>query len=118
MTTIAGASQYVTAFKLGIKQATPTLLGGGGGNVLGSVSILDVGRSVYGGNGIGLSPSARAINNSFLGNTAEVNKLLSLTVGTDTSVEGSTIAIKALRAGLPDSALAPSLRGDAVDTEA
>ncbi len=129
MATIPGASQFINAATLantrGISVQQPTVLSASAS----STSLLDAGRSIGGGNGIGLSASARAINQQFLNNSADINAMFSLGIGTSATVEGAQQNILALRAGLNDSQLARSLRaddgsvsisdtGELVDTEA
>ncbi len=114
---VAGASQYRT-------QALAQLNGvavSDTGNVLGATgsatSILDAGRATAI-DGIGLSPNARALNNSFLSSTASsFNQIFSLGAGTDSTVEGNQAAILALRASLPENQIASSLRGENLDEE-
>lgn len=129
MVTIPGASAYLNSATLanvrGLAAQSPNVLGEGG-----ATSILDVGRRLSSGNGIGISSSARALNDSFLNRTADINSLLSLALGPGATVEGLQQEILALRAGLRDNQLAPELRaadngnaaasenGQAVDTEA
>ncbi len=130
MTTIAGASQFLNASTLanqrGNAAAAPNVLG----TAEGATSLLDVGRSSLFDNGIGLSASARALNNSFIeSNSATFNEIFSLGVGANATVEGLQQEILALRGRFSDDQLAPSLRqdtgevaasetGQEVDTEA
>lgn len=108
---VAGASRFTNAATLantrGISAQQPTLLGSSSN----PTSLLDAGRGVAS-SGLGLSSNARALNNQFLSNTADINTLFSLGAGTDATVESAQQQILALRAGLSDSQLAPSLRSD------
>lgn len=118
---IPGATQYraqALAQLSGVATSdAPNLFGSSGG--ASAISLLDAGRQYNGIPGLGLSGSARALNNDFISSRAtDVNKLFSLTGGSDGTVEGNQAAILALRASLPESRVAPSLRGQEVDTEA
>ncbi len=118
MTTIAGASRFLSAATLantqGVAAQAPTLLGESD-----TASLLDAGRGVSAGNnGIGLSSSARAVNNSFLNRTADINALLSLAVGADATIEGMQQQILALRSTLPSSAVHSSVFFDADEVDA
>ncbi|MEM7679626.1 MAG: hypothetical protein AAF182_01305 [Pseudomonadota bacterium] len=111
---IAGASQFLSAATLANTQGAPaqstTLLDNFGSDLLAA------GRRINN-SGIGISSSARALNQQIL-NNPDYNQLLSLTVGSSATIEGLQQEILALRAGLSDDQLAPSLRGQEVDTEA
>lgn len=111
--TVAGASRFINAATLanqqGLAAQSPTVLG-----ETSTASLLDTGRGAFGNNGIGLSANARALNDQFFGRTADVNSLFSLAAGPDATIESAQQQILALRAGLSDSQLAPSLRADAV----
>lgn len=111
MTTIAGASQYLNSSTLantrGLSAQAPTLLG-----ETSTASLLEAGRGISSASGVGLSSSARALNNQFLNRTTDVNALFSLAAGPDATVESAQQQILALRAGFSDSQLAPSLRAD------
>ena len=67
MTTIPGASQFLTSATLanqqGLAAQPATVLGDGG---LGGVDILDVARANQPDNGVGLSSRARLLNQQFL----------------------------------------------------
>lgn len=121
MTTIAGASRYLTSSSLansqGIAPSTPTLLG----NSTSSTSILDAGRSsLLSVSGPGLSSSARSINQQFLSSSqSNGNTILSLAAGVDSDIDGAKMQILALRASLPDSSIGKDLAlGSVVDEEA
>ena len=106
MTTIAGASQYLNASTLanarGSSPSLPTLLG-----ATSSSDLLDAGRRIYAGNGIGLSSNARALNKQFLNQTASgFNSLFSLSTAAIGSVETMQQQINAIRASIPESQLA------------
>ncbi len=112
MVTIPGASGFLNAATLANKQGIPagqaTVLGDGG---IGGVDILEAGRANAPDNGIGLSSTARFLNKQFLESTTTTfNAIFSLGLGATASVEGLQQQILALRASLPDSQLAPSLR--------
>jgi hypothetical protein len=97
---------------------TPNFLGGSS-NILGgseTISILAAGRGIMGIKGIGLSASARSINEKLVNSSQQgLNSLLSLAAGPDATVDGAKQQILALRAGLSDRQLAPSLRSTATD---
>ncbi len=118
MTSVPGASLYrnaaLVANTRGLPPSTPGLLDTG----VTTASVLQASRNLLSTRGIGLSNNARALTEEFLGRTADVNKLFSLSAGPDATQEGLKQQILAIRAGLPDSQLARSLRGGAVDTEA
>ncbi len=121
MTTIPGASQYLSQAALAISggstSATPSVLGGGGAGVLGGTNLLEAGRAALGVEGFGLSSSARAANATFLAQSQSLgNQILSLAAGTDATVEGARLQILALRGSLSETQLAPFLREDIVDT--
>lgn len=66
--------------------------------------------------GIGLSSSARAINEKLVNQSQQgINTLLSLATGSDATIEGAKQQILAMRAGLSDRQLAPSLQSTATD---
>lgn len=128
MVRIAGSSQYVNAATLanqrGLAAQSPTLLSEGS-----TQSLLDVGRNLSSGSGIGISSAARALNQTLLNRSSDVNAMFSLGVGSGATIEGAQQQILALRAGLSESQLARSLReddggvsesetGQEVDTEA
>lgn len=115
---IAGASRYLGASVLantrGLAARAPTLLG-----ETSTANMLSAGRKLAVLN-TGVSASARALNNTFLSQSAGLaNQLLSLAAGTDSNVEGAKLEILALRSKVPTSQLARTLvRGSEVDTEA
>lgn len=117
MALIPGASQFLASSTLantrGLSAQTPSLLDGAGDI---AASLANIGRQ-FAVSGFGISQSARALNDRFL-NNSDYGTLLSLAAGTSTTVFGAQQNILAIRAGLSDSQLAPSLRGNAVDTEA
>lgn len=115
MTTVAGTSRYINAATLANKQGLAaqqsTLM-----SAIGTIDILDIGRQ---NNGIGLSANARALNKQFLDQTASgFNAVFSLSTASLGTPETMRQTILALRASLPDSQIAESLRGDAVDETA
>lgn len=119
MTTISGASQYLNAATLantqGLAAQAPTLLS----QTSDATSILDNARGIFGRNGVGLSSSARQLNNSFIAQTGGLaNSLLSLAAGVDSDVDGARQQILALRAKLPASAISRAVTGEGVDVEA
>jgi hypothetical protein len=76
-----------------------SILGGGGTSLLGnfSSSLLDVGKRLNS-RGIGISASARAITNNFLSQSKSGgNQLLSLGLGSSSTIEGLQLRIKQLR---------------------
>lgn len=118
MTSVAGTSRYINAATLANKNGTaaqqPSLI-----SDMGTVDILDIGRSLYGNNGIGLSANARALNKQFLDQTASgFNTVFSLSTSGMGTPETMKQTILALRARLPESQIAESLRGDQVDEKA
>lgn len=132
LVTIPGASGFLGAATLANLNGTPaaqaTVLGEGG---IGSVSLLDVGRSSLFDSGVGLSASARALNKQFLESSSSTfNQIFSLGLGTTASIEGLQQEILALRSSVPEGKLASSLlaeddggvaaseTGQEVDTEA
>lgn len=132
MGSIAGSSRFANAATLantrGLAAQSSSLLDGFGSDLLAA------GRNLFGGNGIGISNAARALNNQIV-NNPEANQLLSLAVGPDATIEGMQQQIRALRATLPASKLHSSVtqvaeptdpsagvsesdRGQSVDTQA
>lgn len=118
MVTIPGASQFINAATLankeGLSAVAPTVLGEGD-----TASLLDIGRNL-GGNGIGLSPQARALNVQQIQNSAaEFNALFSLGVAETSSIEALQTQILALRAKTPAGQLSRGLAGldDAVGSQ-
>ena len=118
MTTIAGSTRYLNQATLANQQGTlveaPNILSSAGSS---PTSLLDSGRL---NTGLGASSSARALNSQFLSRSAQgfegIFALNGVEFGT---IETLQQKILALRAGLPDSALAESLRGgEEVDFEA
>jgi len=110
---VPGSSQYLNQATLsnqrGFSGTSPNVLG----ETAGGISLLDVARSAAPSNGIGLSASARALNNQFLrSNSSTTNQLFSLTGGGSATVDAARTQILALKASTPVS------RGVAVDTEA
>ncbi len=112
---IAGASRFINAATLANQQGIAAQQSNIISN-LGTVSLLDVGRSVGADNGIGLSSRARALNSQFIeANNSTFNQIFSLGVAATSSVEALQTQIAALRSSLPDSSLARELRGNFVD---
>jgi len=114
MTSIPGASQFLNSATLanqqGLGAGQATVLGDGG---IGSVSLLDVGRSSLFDSGVGLSARARQLNNDFINSTASTfNQIFSLGIGATASIEGLQQQILALRANTPDSQLSRDLQQD------
>ncbi|MBK9585035.1 MAG: hypothetical protein KA099_04445 [Alphaproteobacteria bacterium] len=119
--TIAGASQFriqALAQLTGVPTYdAPNLFGSSGGSS--AISLLDTGRQLNGISGLGLSGNARALNNGFIASrSTDINKLFSLTGGSDGTLEGNQAAILALRSSRPESQISKALRGQEVDTEA
>ena len=114
MTSVPGASGFLNAATLansqGIGAQQATVLGDGG---IGGVDILDVARANAPDNGVGLSSRARLLNKQFLDSSSSTfNAIFSLGLGGSATLEGLQQQILALRAGLSDDQLAPSLRQD------
>lgn len=119
MTIVAGASRYlnsaIIANRQGTSPSTPSLLSGAGD--LGS-GLLSAGRSLYGNNGIGMSANARAQTEQFLSQTKSgFNAVFGMSTIKLSSIENLQLTINALRASLPDSDVAESLRGKIVNEE-
>ena len=117
---IAGASQYKTAAILANKNGTVGATTGNGiiGS-LGAVDILDIGRSLTGDNGIGLSGNARALNKQFLESSSSTfNTIFSLGVAGTSSIEGLQTQISALRSSMSESQLSREVRGQLYDSDA
>jgi len=120
MALIAGASQYVNqaavSNKLGLPGQQNSLLVENGAS---TVSLLDLGRQ-NAGNGIGLSASARALNDQFLQqNSSTFNQLFSLSGGGSATVDAAQIQILGLRSSVPASreVEAPEIASEAPSTE-
>lgn len=110
---VAGASRYLNSATLansqGIAPSTPNVLGTGGS----TTSLLNVGRRDT---GIGLSGSARAANEQLIEQSRSgFNQIFSLNGVEFGTTETLAQQIKAIRASLPESALA---RGILEDQEA
>lgn len=113
MTSVAGASRFLNSAILANKQgqspSTPSILDGGGN--LGN-NLLSIGRNIYGDNGVGLSANARAYNEKFLNETKSgFNAVFGMSTINLATVENMQQTILALRAKLPQSQIAESLRG-------
>lgn len=110
---VAGASRFINSATLanlaGIAPSTPSALG----NV--SSSLLDAGRRINR-SGIGLSPSARALNEQFLNRSSDINKMFSLGAGSSLSLQGLQTEILALRSRVPQERLAEFLRTEDTQT--
>jgi hypothetical protein len=117
MASVAGASRYLNSATIANRQGTapsnPSLLSSASG--LGD-SLLSAGRRIYGNNGIGLSSNARAYNQQFLSQTRTgFNAVFGMSTAAMSSVEIITQKINAIRASLPQSMIAESLRGKTID---
>lgn len=115
---VAGASLYrsqaIAQLKGVVTYNVPNLFGSAGG--VSALSVLDAGRQFNAIPGIGLSANARALNSDFIASrAADVNKMFSLTAGTDGTVEGNIQAIAAIRASLPFNAFSREIRGEVLD---
>jgi hypothetical protein len=115
---VAGASRYLNSSMLantrGISAQSTNLIGS-----LGTVSLLDVGRSGQRDFGIGLSSQSRLLNRQFLESSASTfNSIFSLNVAGTSSIESLQQQINALRASLPESSLSREVRGMLVDEDA
>lgn len=118
MASIIGASKYLGAATLANLKQLPAQSTDLLSSVASSISLLDVGRANQV-KGIGLSASARAYNAEFLKNSnATANGLFSATAGADSTLEGLQKQVLALRSGMSPDRVAPSLRGENVDTKA
>lgn len=115
MALVAGASRFLSASTLantrGTAPSIPTLLS----QESTTASILDAARGTLAVRGLGISSSARALNQAFLSRTSDINQMFSLGIGSDATIEGLAQQIRALRSSLPDSRLARSLRGADAD---
>lgn len=115
---IAGASQYriqALAQLGGVPSSSaPNLFGASDG--LSAVSLLDAGRQLNGIPGVGLSANARALNSDFISSrVTDVNKMFSLTAGSDSTTEGNIQAIAAIRASLPFDSFSRDIKGQVLD---
>lgn len=118
MTSIPGSSRYLGAATLANLKHLPAQSTDLLSSVAAGISLLDVGR-MNAVKGVGLSPNARALNAAFLDkSSANANGLFSATAGADTTLEGLQKQVLAIRSSLSADRVAPSLRGDNVDTEA
>lgn len=123
MTTIAGASQYLTASTYANttgESAQPTTLMSSS-----TVDIVDIARGLYSDLGVGISSNARALNKEFLSSSSGTfNTLFSTAISGTSTIENLQTQILGLRASLPSSSIgneAPTLSsetGSLVDTEA
>ncbi|HBR68001.1 MAG TPA: hypothetical protein DEA55_01350 [Rhodospirillaceae bacterium] len=116
---IPGATQFANAASLanarGVAPSAPTLLSQNES----TASLLEQGRDALRVRGFGISGRARAINSQYLSQSTSLgNRILSLSVGTDATVEGARQQIMAIRGRMSDDRLAPFLRGSEVDKEA
>lgn len=122
MTTIAGASQYLNAAKIqnsNSKYAKAINAGGTSLMTSASVDILDVGRSIYKNNGVGMSASSRAYAKQFLDATKTgFNAIFGMSTINVSSIENITLQINAIRSRTPDSALSPDARGTKFNEQA
>ncbi len=117
MTLIPGASQYLMtatlANKKGLTPSIPTMLGSRG-----TVDLLDVARRVTANNGIGLSASARQLNQQFLNSSkSNYNALFGLGVAGSATVEALVQKINAIRSTLPQNQIREDLRGIVIDPD-
>lgn len=113
MATIPGASQYLNSATLANQQGVAAQSSNVLGVAEGATSLLDVGRSSLFNNGIGLSASARALNNQIIQSNADTfNAIFSLGLGATASLEGLQQEILALRARAPESGLSRELRSE------
>lgn len=116
MVTIPGASGYLNASTLANRQGVSAQSSNVLGVAEGATSLLDVGRSSLFDNGIGLSASARALNNQFIKSNADTfNAIFSLGLGSTATIEGLQQQILALRGNLPESSLSREVLGDLED---
>lgn len=118
MASIPGASRYLGAATLANLRNLPAQATNLLSSVASGISLLDVGR-MNAVKGVGLSANARLLNSQFLEkSSANANGLFSATAGADSTLEGLQKQVLALRSGLSPDRVAPSLRGENVDTEA
>ncbi|MCB1782587.1 MAG: hypothetical protein KDI13_01190 [Alphaproteobacteria bacterium] len=119
MSTIAGASQYLTQATLanvqGYTTSSTNLLVESGAS---AVSLLDVGRSLNSIGGLGLSTNARILNKQLLDkNNGTFNTLFSAGLDSGGStVESAITIINSLRSTLPQDQVHESVRGITIDT--
>jgi hypothetical protein len=106
MASVAGASRYLLTATLAntkglAAQSSVNFLSG-----TSTASLLESGRNISN-VGIGISSSARALNNQLLGNSTAVNTLFSLSAatGASTDVDAARQQILAIRSRTPDSQL-------------
>lgn len=116
---IPGATQFANAASLantrGVAPSAPTLLSQNES----TTSLLEQGRNALRIGGFGISSGARAINSQYLSQSTSLgNRILSLSVGTDATVEGARQQIMAIRGRMSEDRLARGLRGGEVDEEA
>lgn len=115
---VAGASGYRYTAILANNQGLPAFTSNALDNLQG-LDLLEVGRSLQGDNGIGISARARQLNKQFLETTAAgFNSLFSVGLTQTSSVEALQIQINALRSQTPDSGLSRDFqRGNVVDEQ-
>lgn len=105
---IPGASLYRNAAVLsntrGLSPSTTSLLSGAS-----AAALLNQSRNLFSIKGIGASASSRALTESFLNRTNDINQMFSLGLGADATTEGMRQQILALRATLPVSSLHSSV---------
>ncbi len=116
MTIIAGATRLLSAATLatqkGFSAQSASLLDNVG------LDLLSVGRNNRV-SGIGLSANSRALTQEILDKSSGLaNGLFSATAGADATLEGLQTQVLAIRSQLSADRVAPSLRGDTLDTEA
>lgn len=116
MTSVPGSSRYYASATLanqrGSVVSAPNVLGNG----TSATGLLEGGRQ---NTGIGLSGSSRAINSQLISQSAAgFNQIFSLNGVEFGNNETLVQKIMAIRASLPESSLAESVRGEEFDTEA
>lgn len=97
-----------------------SIFSAGAGNIFGGATLnLLTAAKRFSAPGIGLSQRAKVFNDEYLNKlNSTANGLFSSTVSATQSIEGLQTQILALRSGKSEAQLAPSLRGNNVDTDA
>ncbi len=115
MTTVAGASQYLNAAK--IQNSNSKFAGSinaAGTSLMSSsaVDVLEIGRSSFDGNGVGMSARSRAYAKQFMNATKSgFNAIFGMSTIKTSSIEIMTMQINALRSKTPLSQLSEEVRG-------
>jgi len=116
MALIAGASRFLNQSTLANTQGVSAQSTNVLSEAAGSVSILDIGRNLSGGDGIGISATARALNTQLVeSNAAAANNLFSFTGGVSATIESAQTQINGLRSTVPASRDTPEVREAAAE---